>query len=295
MGVVAVADQKAVLALDQLGRADEIITRQRRRDHAVHGGGADLVALVPGTVDQELQRARGLAAGNAERRDDLILRQSEQFRGGCGCAIGASGGGRVKAAGIMRGGIERVAETAAHLVTGDDRGQHVAAGGADQFADRERGRDHRRARMQRGIRMGIVEIERVAERAVEQGGDCRCPGLAVAEHGGPALAVERQRFEHLEQRGRGFRVAPRPDGAAEEIQRQHLGALQHLRRDIREFQVCNIGGKRCGFIGHRVSSLLPRRVGGLIPGFKPPAGDGQQPCPRSLINRCVGNLRNGGA
>ena len=110
--------------------------------------------------------------------------------------------------------------------------------------------------------MGVVEIEGMAERAVEQGRDRGRPGLAIAEHGGFALAVQRQRFQHLKQRGGGFRVAPRPDRAAEEIQRQHLGALQHLRRDILEFQVGDIGCERCGFVGHRVSSYLPGRVGG---------------------------------
>jgi hypothetical protein len=102
--------------------------------------------------------------------------------------------------------------------------------------------------------MGIVEIERMAERAVEQGRHRRRPGLAVAEHGGFAAAVERQRFQHLQQRRGGFGVAPRPDRAAEEIQRQRLGAFQHLARDILEFQVGDIGGKRCGFIGHGVAS-----------------------------------------
>ena len=236
-------------------RADEIVARQRRGDDAVHRGGADLVALVPGAVDQELQRARGLAAGDAERRDDLVLRQAEQFSGRRRGAIGSGGRGRMKAARVMRGRIERVAEPAAHFIAGHDRGQHVAAGGADHFADRERRRHHGRARMQRGVRMGVVEIEGVAERAVEQRRDRGRPGLAVAEHGGFALAVERQRFQHLQQRGRGFRIAPRPDRAAEEIERQHLGALQHLRRDVLEFQVGDIGGERCGFVGHRVSSF----------------------------------------
>ena len=73
MGVVAVADEQAVLAFDRFGRADEVVARQRGGDHAVHGGGADLIALVPGAVDQELQRARGLAAGDAEGGDDLLL------------------------------------------------------------------------------------------------------------------------------------------------------------------------------------------------------------------------------
>ncbi|GCC48844.1 hypothetical protein chiPu_0033087, partial [Chiloscyllium punctatum] len=156
----------------------------------------------------------------------------------------------------MRGRVERVAEPAAHFIAGDDRGQHVAAGGADHLADRERGGHHRGARMQRGIGMGVVEIERMSERAVEQRRHRRRPGLAVAEHGGLALAVERQRFQHLHQRGRRFRIATGADGAAEEIQRQDLGALQHLRRDVGKFQVGDIGGERCGFVSHRVSSIF---------------------------------------
>ena len=127
MGVVAIADQQAVLALDRFRGADKIIARQRRRDHPVHGGGANLIALVPGSVHQKLQRARGLAAGDAKRRDDLPFRQSEQLCRRRRGAIGARGRGRVKAAGIMRGGIERVAETAAHFITGDDRREHFTA------------------------------------------------------------------------------------------------------------------------------------------------------------------------
>src|SRR3954453_15456725 len=113
MRVVAIADQEAMLAFDRFGSADEIVTRKRRGDHAVHRGGADLVALVPCAVDEELQRAGGLAARYAERRDDLLLRQGEQLCGGCRGAIGARGRGRMKATLVVRGRIERVAEPAA--------------------------------------------------------------------------------------------------------------------------------------------------------------------------------------
>ena len=260
--VVAVADQKAMLALDRLDCADEIVARQGGRDHAVHRGGADLVALVPGAVDQKLQRARGLAAGNAESGYDLVLRQTEQFARRRRSAIGSRRRGRVEAARIMRGRVERVAEPAAHFITGHDRSQNVAPRCADHFADRKRRRHHGRTRMQRGVGMGVIEIKRMAERAVKESGDRGRPGLAVAEHGGPALAVQRQGLQHPKQRRGGLRIAPRPDRAAEEIQRQHLGALQHLRRDVRKFQVGDIGCKRCGFVGHRVSSYLPGRVGG---------------------------------
>jgi len=131
--------------------------------------------------------------------------------------------------------------------------------------------------------MRIVEIKGMAERAVEQGRDRGRPGSTVAEHGGFALAIERERFEHFEQRRRRFGVTARADGAAEKIERQDLGALQHFVRNVFEFQVGDVGGERCGFIGHRVSSLFLHRVGGLIPPFKPAAGDGKQPCPMSSI------------
>ena len=278
MRVVAVADQQAVLALDGFGRADEIVARQCRGDHAVHRGSADLIALVPGAVDQELQRARRLAARDAKSRDDLVLRQAEQFSGRRRRAIGSRGRGRVKSSCIMRGGVERVAEPAAHFIAGDDRGQHVAAGSADHFADGERRRHHGRAGMQRGIGVGVVEIEGMAECAVEEGGDRGGPGLAVAEHGGVAFAVQRQRFQHFQQRRCRFRIAPRPYRTAEEIQRQHLGALQDLRRDIGKFQVGDIGGERCGFVGHRVSSIIAEQGRRAELTFQAAIGRGHQLC-----------------
>ena len=184
----------------------------------------------------------------------------------------------------MRGRIERVAEPAAHFIARDDRGEHVAARGAGDLADRERGRHHRRARMQRRIRMRVVEIERMAERAVEQRGDRRRPGLAVAEHGGlrpcrrAPSASSIFSSEGVDSASRRARMAlPRKSSVST------LARVQHFLRDILEFQVGDIGGERCGFIGHRVSSRLPNRVGGLIPGFKPPVGGGQQPCRMSFI------------
>src|SRR5262249_12073361 len=158
--------------------------------------------------------------------------------------------------------IERIAEPAAHLIARDDRGEHVAAGGADHLAHSKGGRHHRRARMQGGIRMGVVEVERVAERAVEQRRHRRCPGLAGAEHGGLALRIELERLQHLQQRGRRLRLVAGADGAAEEVERQHLGALQHFRWNVRKFQVGDITGKGRGFVGHRVSSFWPAGYAG---------------------------------
>ena len=242
-----------MLALDRLGCADKVVARQGRRDHAVHRGRADLVALVPAAIDQELQRAGRLAAGNAKRGDDLLFRQTKQFRRSGRRPIRPGGRGGMKAAGIMRGRIERIAEPAADLVACDDSGQYFAARRAYEFADRERGRHYRRARMQRGIRMGVVEIERMAERAVEQRGDRRRPGPVVAKHGRLAAPIQRKRLQRLEQRGRRFRITPRPDGAAEKIERQRLGALAYFFGDVFETKIGDISGKRCGFLCHSCS------------------------------------------
>ena len=95
----------------------------------------------------------------------------------------------MKAARVMRGGIKRVAEPAANFVACHNGGEHVAPRCADEFADREGSRHHRRARMQRGIRMRVVEVQRMAERAIKQRRHRGGPGLAVAEHGGIAAAV----------------------------------------------------------------------------------------------------------
>src|SRR6185437_16138174 len=91
---------------------------------------------------------------------------------------------------------------------------------------------------------------------IEQRRDRRRPGLVVAEHGGLALAVERQRLQHFQHRRRRFRIAPGPDRAAEEIERQHLGALQYLRRDVVEFEIGDIACERFGFMRHGVASCV---------------------------------------
>ena len=55
------------------------------------------------------------------------------------------------------------------------------------------------------------------------------------------------------------------------------------RRDVLEFQVGDIGGERCGFVGHRVSSFWAqgRRADFA---FKPAADDGQQLCSMSFTS-----------
>ena len=61
-------------------------------------------------------------------------------------------------------------------------------------------------------------------------------------------------FERLEQGWRRFRVTPCPYRAAQEIERQNLGALANFLRDVLVPEIGDIGGKRCGFIGHGVAS-----------------------------------------
>ncbi len=260
VGVIGVADQQPVLAFHGFSGSDKSLLGECRGDHAVHGGGADLVALVPGAVDQKLQRSGGLAAGDAERGDQLLFGQAEQLaRGGSG-AIGAGGRGGMEAACVVRGGIQRVAETAADFIAGDDRGEYLAAGCADHLADGKRCGHHRCARMQRRVRVGIIEVQRVAECAVQQRGDGGGVGLAVAEHGGVACAIHPQCRKHREDGGRGVGFLARTHGASQKVQRQHLGALQDVLRNGVECQVLDIGGQRRGFMCHFFVPLSWRHV-----------------------------------
>src|SRR6202012_2867561 len=118
--------------------------------------------------------------------------------------------------------------------------------------------------------MGVVKIERMTERAVEQCRDRRSPRPVVAEHGGGALRIERQCFERLEPRGRGIRIAPGPDRAAEEIERQRLGALAYRFWNVLEPEIGDIGGEHCGFVGHLRCPCF-RRVLAAISNWRPVA------------------------
>ena len=77
--------------------------------------------------------------------------------------------------------------------------------------------------------MGVVEIERMAERAVEEGGAGRGPAARVAEHAGMAGA-DAERPGGAEQGLRALRVVAGAHDVADQVEHEQARALHHLRR-----------------------------------------------------------------
>ena len=216
-------------SLERLRRALEPLAREARRREPVHRRPADLEALRPGAVDEELEAARGLRKRDPERGFDRLRRQTECPRRRCRRAEGAAGGARVKAARVVLAGRQREGEPAGDLVPRDDARQHVRARRPIHLARRHRRRDRRHPRMEaaRGVR--VVEIERMAERAVEE---CRAGGRIarrIAEHAGIAR-TQAERAHAGEQRRRALGLGPRADDIADQVEHQEPRPLGHFRR-----------------------------------------------------------------
>ena len=184
---------------------------------------ADLERLGPGAIGKELQAAGALAQRDAERARDPGRIEAEHPSRRRGRSEYAAGGGGVEAALVMRAGRQREGEAAGDLVAGDDGGQHVGAARARHLRRGQRGRDHRRAGMQRAGGVGIVEIQRMRERAVQQRRAGGCVAFAVAEHDAapPGQAECPNRFQQRRSSGR---VLARTDDAAEQVEHQQGNA-----------------------------------------------------------------------
>ncbi len=224
-----VGAQEPVRALQRLRRALEPLAHQGCRHQPVGRRPADLEALRPGAVHQELQAAGGLAQRGAERPGDARRVQPEHPSGGGGGAERAAGGGGMEPAVVMRPRRQRERHPACHLIARDDRRQHVGAGGAHHLARRQRRRDHRRAGMQAAGGVGVVEIERMGQRPVQERRPRRGVARRIAEHAGIA-AGEAQRPGGAQEGLRALRIVPGADDVADQVQQQEARAVGHLRR-----------------------------------------------------------------
>jgi hypothetical protein len=148
----------------------------------------------------------------------------------------------MKAAIVMRAGRQGEGEAAGDLIAGDDAGERIGAGGSGHLGGGEGGRDHRRAGMQRGRRMGVVEIERMGERAIQQRRPRRCIARGVAKHPGIAGA-EAERAGGGEQSGRALRVMAGTHDVADQIEQQKPRPLGHFRRQCLDAEPGRKGGE----------------------------------------------------
>ena len=159
----------------------------------------------------------------------------------------------MEAAVVVLAGGQREGDPAGHLVAGDDGRQHVGTGGAYHLAGCQRGGDHRRAGMQRAGGVGVVEVQRMRQRAVQERGAGGRVARGVAEHagiaGGHAHGADRG-----EERRRALRVMPRADDVADQVQHQEARALHHVRRQAVE---ADVGGELREFCGDAHGDVPP--------------------------------------
>ncbi len=188
------------------------VRASRRRDGGVCGPAAvDAFDGAAGAVG--FQDACAHAGGDAHGVGDAGGVQAGEHGGGCGGADGAADGGGVLAAfeehRVAEGAVvSGHAEPDGDLDPDADGVQELGSGGAAGFGDGECGRHHRRRRVQDGRQMGVVEVERVGECSVEQGGAGFGQAGTGADRGGAALAAP---FgdERPDGAGRGSAVAAR--------------------------------------------------------------------------------------
>ncbi len=109
-----------------------------------------------------------LGPGDAERPRGGLGVEAEQMRAGRRRAKRADRAGRMKAAAVMSR-PHRHADAALRLVTGDKRGDDVAAGAVALLGEREQAGQDRDGGMARHRQIDVVIVERVAHRAVDQG------------------------------------------------------------------------------------------------------------------------------
>ena len=234
-----VAGEEAGLALEGLGRAAIAFGRQRRGDQAGHGGVADMGAFGPGAVGEELHRAGGLAQADAEGALDLPGVQAHDAGDGSRCAERAAGRRGMEAALVMVARPEGHAEPDLDFVAGDDGGDGPVAARAGLFRRRQRRRHDRRTGMDRAAGVGVVEIQRMGERAVDQRRARRGVAVRVADRR-RRVSRHAEAVHRRDQAFGRFRIPPGAQGDAEGVEDQQLGTARDLRRQI---AVGEAGGK----------------------------------------------------
>jgi len=187
--------------------------------------------LGPGAVGEELHRAGGLAEADTEGALDLRGVEAQDVAHGRRRAEGAAGRRGMEAAFVMVAGAEREAEPDLDLVARNDGGDRLRTGYAGLFRRGERRRHDRRAGVDRAAGVGVVEIQRMGERAVDQRRAGRRVALRIADHSRRAA----RHAEALCGRDKAFGRFGIPAGAqrdAERVEDQQLGAARDFRRHV---------------------------------------------------------------
>ena len=248
--------QKTRLAFDGLAGAAKALGSEARGDQTAHGGVTGMEGLVPCAVEKKLHRARGLAAAQAEGIGNLVRREPEHPGRRGGGAEYTAGGGRMEAPRVVVAGLQGDAQANLHLVSGDDAGDDIPAGGAGHLGGGKGGGNDGCAGVDGAARMGVVEIQRVGKIAVVKSRRRRCVPTCITDDaaGSSAQAELCQRRRHGVVEGGRVAGAKRD---ANVIHGQQTGAFNHLSGQFVEIQSGGEFGQLAGYgdhFGHSSSS-----------------------------------------
>ena len=136
----------------------------------------------------------------------------------------------MEAAVVMGLGGQGEGDAAGDLIAGDDGGEDVGTGGADHLTGGEGRGDDGRAGVEAGGGVGVIEIERVGEGAVQEGGAGGAIAMIVTEDAAGADG-HAGRADHAEEGGCALGVMPGADDVADQIEEQEAGACDDLGRE----------------------------------------------------------------
>ncbi|MNN14600.1 hypothetical protein D3C81_1276740 [compost metagenome] len=220
------------LGRDHLHEAARRLQRLRARGIAVprhqrrHQPGARRAARVErlGHGAELLAQAHRLGSGDAQRHRRAVLVQPKQARAGRRRTQHAGGTGDVPAT-VVVVRIHGVAHAAGHVDAQHHGIGHGAAAGAGVLGQRQHGGGHRAGRVDDGLQVRIVEIERMRGNAIHQRGAGHVHLVPAAQHRGLRRRLE---FRHSGQRGHGGLMPGRAHGAAQPVHEGAMGFVVHL-------------------------------------------------------------------
>ena len=160
---------------------------------------------------------------------------------------------------IMISGLERPSQAAHHLVARNHTGKHVGSIGARHLPCCQGRRQHRCCRMYRGSNVGVVEIQAMDQRAINQ----RSCGKRIAffiRKDTRRAVIHAHSGDCSEQCRRGFGLFSCADRNPTTVGHQQSSALCDRTRKVFYSYLARKLAKCCGdaFFLHECSSDIPR-------------------------------------
>jgi len=207
--------------VEDAGGSGEALAREQRRQESVHRRLAGVERLAHGS--ERLLEPRGLGARDPERSPELLSGETQQPpRGGRRAEVTEDRGDVPSAIGEHR--PNDAADPRLDLEAGDERLEGGGPRPVVPFGHREHDRGHRRRAVDDGGQVRVVEVERVALRAVGERGQQRARPATAAEDRRLRLAAGDG--DHRVERGR-KRLGRPADGCADPVGEGEAGGGDH--------------------------------------------------------------------